>query len=171
MGSTSKGGMTLVTSAPPRDGTGQETTRARSEAERERRSGGREELVHLILDHHARPRRKGRLENPDAVVSGGNPGCGDIITVYLKLRDNRVVALSFEGEGCILSQAAASMLFEKVAAEGWHVEEILSSTPAAVRALVGEEMLRLRPSCATLGQSVLKAAVRKALAQGIRPAP
>ena len=68
----------------------------------------RQEFIDFILDHYENPRHHGALENPDVVMRGGNPGCGDIVTMYLKLGpDERIVDVSFEGQGCTISQAAA----------------------------------------------------------------
>src|SRR4051812_37652919 len=75
----------------------------------------RQAYIDNILDHYENPRHHGPM--PDATVSikGGNPGCGDIVTIYLKLDKNeRIADVSFEGEGCTISQAAASMLTEQV---------------------------------------------------------
>src|SRR5207237_10572148 len=83
----------------------------------------REEYLEIILDHHENPHHRYAL--PDAQVhgSGGNPGCGDLVTMYLRLgQDGRVAEASFEGEGCTISQAAASMLTEIV--EGKTLEEV-----------------------------------------------
>ncbi|MFI5324318.1 MAG: iron-sulfur cluster assembly scaffold protein, partial [Thermodesulfobacteriota bacterium] len=65
-----------------------------------------DELMDLILDHYKNPRNRGSIENARVVQKGENPGCGDIITVYLDADENgEVRRLSFEGEGCMVSQA------------------------------------------------------------------
>jgi nitrogen fixation NifU-like protein len=64
----------------------------------------RQEQMEFILDHYENPRHKGPMTDAEAVVEGGNPGCGDIVKVYLKLNDGHLVA-TFEGEGCTISQA------------------------------------------------------------------
>lgn len=75
----------------------------------------------VILDHYKRPRNKRPL--PDATVSKkkNNPLCGDEITVHARLEDGRVADVAFEGRGCSISQASASMLTE--ATRGRTVEE------------------------------------------------
>ena len=67
----------------------------------------RQAYVEHILDHYEHPRHKHRLEDADVQLGGGNPGCGDLITVYLKIGDDETIeAIGFEGEGCTISQAA-----------------------------------------------------------------
>ena len=75
----------------------------------------RETCIAWLVDHYRRPRHRGKLEDADVRVPGGNPGCGDLVTLYLRAEDgeDRVAAASFEGVGCTLSQAAASILAER----------------------------------------------------------
>lgn len=75
----------------------------------------------LIAQHSRRPRHRGVLEDATAVVSMRNPSCGDEITLQLRVADGRIEALRFEGEGCSISQASASMMSELL--EGKTIEE------------------------------------------------
>jgi len=75
----------------------------------------------LIARHSRRPRHRGVLEDATAVVSMRNPGCGDEITLQLRVADGRIEAMRFEGEGCSISQASASMMSELL--EGKTIEE------------------------------------------------
>jgi nitrogen fixation NifU-like protein len=75
----------------------------------------------LIAQHSRRPRHRGVLEDATAVVSMRNPGCGDEITLQLRVADGRIEAVRFEGEGCSISQASASMMSELL--EGKTIEE------------------------------------------------
>jgi nitrogen fixation protein NifU and related proteins len=68
----------------------------------------------VILDHNKRPRNFGRLEAPDAHADGHNPLCGDRLTVFLKMDGNRVEDIRFEGKGCAISTASASMMTEAI---------------------------------------------------------
>jgi nitrogen fixation NifU-like protein len=71
----------------------------------------RELYQEVILDHSRHPRHHGVLEDASHKAEGYNPLCGDRVTVYLKLgEDNRVSDISFEGKGCAISQASASMM-------------------------------------------------------------
>ena len=77
----------------------------------------RQSQIEFILDHYENPRNHGKLEDADVVSDGGNPGCGDIVTIYLKVDDQqRVEQVTFEGQGCTISQAAASLVTEMVTA-------------------------------------------------------
>jgi nitrogen fixation protein NifU and related proteins len=68
----------------------------------------------LILDHTKRPRNFGRLENANCQADGYNPLCGDKVTVFLKVEDDKVKEISFQGSGCAISTASASMMTESL---------------------------------------------------------
>jgi nitrogen fixation NifU-like protein len=124
----------------------------------------RETRVAWLVDHYQHPRHRGKLEGADVRMPGGNPGCGDLLTAYLKVGPtaDRVEALTFEGEGCTLSQAAASILAERVNKERPTFEEVLASSYEEMMELLGRDLVSSRPRCATLALGTLKAAVRRA---------
>ena len=64
----------------------------------------------VILDHNRRPRNRGRLPTANRVGSGNNPLCGDEVTVYVELDGDRIKDVSFQGSGCAISQASASLM-------------------------------------------------------------
>jgi nitrogen fixation NifU-like protein len=68
----------------------------------------------VILDHNRSPRNFGRLDPADAQASGHNPLCGDRLDVTLRLQGDRVGELRFEGQGCAISTASASLMTEAV---------------------------------------------------------
>ena len=68
----------------------------------------------VILDHNKKPRNYHKLESANRVAEGHNPLCGDQLTVYMQLEDEVVKDLSFEGSGCAISKAAASMMTQSV---------------------------------------------------------
>ncbi len=68
----------------------------------------------LILDHQKRPRNHRRLEHPSHTKAGVNPLCGDSLVLYLDVADGVVRDVSFEGTGCAISRASASMLTERL---------------------------------------------------------
>ncbi len=68
----------------------------------------------VILDHNRRPRNFGVLEPADASVEGFNPLCGDRLTVRLKMDGHRIEDIRFEGQGCAISTASASLMTEAV---------------------------------------------------------
>lgn len=75
----------------------------------------------VIVDHNRSPRNFGKLENPDRQLEGYNPLCGDRLTLYLKLENNRISEITFDGSGCAISIASASLMTE--AMKGKTVEE------------------------------------------------
>ena len=68
----------------------------------------------VILDHNRRPRNFGPLEGADATAEGFNPLCGDRLTLRLKLADDTISDIRFEGQGCAISTASASLMTEAV---------------------------------------------------------
>lgn len=120
----------------------------------------RQEFIDFILDHYENPRHHGGLQEPDVVMRGGNPGCGDIVTLYLKLGPGeRIEDVSFEGEGCTISQAAASIVTEKVL--GKTLAEVNGLNHELVVDEMGREVVANRLRCATLALNTVKAAERK----------
>ena len=68
----------------------------------------------IIVDHNRSPRNFGRLDDATHSAEGFNPLCGDRLTLYLKVADDRIEGVSFEGSGCAISVASASLLTEAV---------------------------------------------------------
>ncbi|MCX7887974.1 MAG: SUF system NifU family Fe-S cluster assembly protein [Verrucomicrobiae bacterium] len=68
----------------------------------------------IILDHYRRPRNKGRVEPADLHAQDSNPLCGDEIEVTMRVRDGRIEEVRFNGHGCSISQASASMMTQKL---------------------------------------------------------
>ncbi len=68
----------------------------------------------VILDHNKHPRNFGRLDPADAQADGHNPLCGDRLSVFVKMDGDRIADLKFEGKGCAISTASASMMTEAV---------------------------------------------------------
>ncbi len=83
--------------------------------------------IQILLDHYQRPRHRGALEEADVEMPGGNPGCGDVVTIYLKGADDHehLDEISHEGEGCTISMAATSMLLEQVVEGKLKMDEVL----------------------------------------------
>jgi len=76
----------------------------------------------VILDHNKRPRNFHRMEQPSRHADGHNPLCGDRVTIYLDIEDGRVRDVSFEGSGCAISKASASMMTEAI--KGRSLDEV-----------------------------------------------
>jgi nitrogen fixation NifU-like protein len=119
----------------------------------------RQEQLEFILDHFEHPRNHGELPGADVHLQGGLPGCGDLVTVYLKFDSGLISNISFTGQGCTISQASASALYEQV--NGMKIEEIGRLDHAYMSALLGDELVKSRPRCATLSLDTLRAAIQQ----------
>jgi len=134
----------------------------------------------IILDHGQHPRNFRALEHPSHFANGHNPLCGDRVTVYVALDGDRIKEVSFQGRGCAISQASASLMTEilvgKTLAEaealfkGFHAKVTGGEAPALPAALE-EDSERLEPltgvkayparvKCATLAWHAFEAAIR-----------
>ncbi|MFH1750456.1 MAG: Fe-S cluster assembly sulfur transfer protein SufU, partial [Candidatus Micrarchaeota archaeon] len=76
-----------------------------------------------VLDHYKNPRNFGKMESPDAKYHDTNPLCGDEIEIMLKIEGDKVSEAKFQGQGCAISQASASILTEKLI--GMSLEEAM----------------------------------------------
>ena len=108
-----------------------------------------------IIDHYKYPRRKGHLATPDIQYSDHNPFCGDEITIELKVENNVVVDAAFDGRGCAISQATASMIMEEIV--GLSTDEIKAWDKAYILDLLGIEIGPVRLKCALLSLKAIKA--------------
>ena len=118
----------------------------------------------VILDHNRRPRNRGRLPTANRVAHGDNPSCGDQCSVYLQLEGDRIKDISFDGSGCAISQASASLMttqikgktaaeveklyenFHEIVTTGKEPDEI-----SDIAAFAGVHTFPARIKCATLG--------------------
>ncbi|TMC20940.1 MAG: SUF system NifU family Fe-S cluster assembly protein [Chloroflexi bacterium] len=106
-----------------------------------------------ILDHYRNPRNYGTLERPDVHSEDANPLCGDQLSMDLVLEGDRVTAVRFQGRGCAISQAAASMLSEMI--EGKCIEEVVQLGKDDVLDELGIPISPARTKCAFLSLRVL----------------
>ena len=115
-----------------------------------------------IMDHYREPRYHGRLDAPSGSSEELNPLCGDMIHVDVAVADGRLVDARFDGHGCAVSQATASMLLEEVI--GKRIEELDAFTRDDLFALLGVRLSPARMKCALLSLAVLRSALRQASA-------
>jgi nitrogen fixation NifU-like protein len=108
-----------------------------------------------IIDHYQNPRNYGALESPDISYEDSNPVCGDEIRMDLKIQDGRVIAARFQGHGCSISQASASMLTEEII--GKTLEEVKQIDKQYLLDMLGIPLGPVRLKCALLSLKVLKA--------------
>ena len=122
-----------------------------------------------VMDHFANPRNVGELESANAVGQVGNPKCGDIMKIYMKIIDNTIEDISFKTFGCGAAIATSSMATELV--KGKTLEEALTLTNSAVaEALDGLPPAKLH--CSVLAEEGIKTAIADYYRrQGIDPEP
>ena len=123
----------------------------------------RSEILEVVLDYYHNPRNKEETPQASAIWHGGLPGCGDLITAYLTVADNHVQRATFTGDGCTISQAAASMLTEQLI--GQSVESVAEMNQSTIVELLGQDLVQTRPRCATLGLDAFRAAAQEFLRQ------
>jgi nitrogen fixation NifU-like protein len=122
----------------------------------------RQAQIAALVEHYQNSRHWSVLEDADVTMPGGSPECGGSVVVYLKAgEEGRIDALSFTGEGDIISQAATSIILEQVLNEGLAMDEVLALDYETFVDRVGREAVGSRTRNATLGLSTLKSAVRK----------
>ncbi len=120
----------------------------------------RQEAIEFLVDHYENPRNYGPLEHAHVSLSGGNPGCANIITMHVHFdQEGKVDAVSWEGEGCTISRAAASYVTEVV--DGMTAEEIENLSFEDLIEQLGRELVMTRPTCATLALGTLKKGVHE----------
>ena len=130
----------------------------------------------VILDHNKKPRNFRKLETANRSAEGYNPLCGDHLNVYLDLEDDRVKDVSFEGSGCAISKASASMMTQAVKGKSRaEADELFNEFHGMVTGTLDEERepnhlgrltifagvreFPVRVKCATLSWHTLRAAL------------
>jgi nitrogen fixation protein NifU and related proteins len=110
-----------------------------------------------ILDHYKNPRNFGELEERDTEFFDRNPLCGDELGVHIKLEGDRVSDIRFHGQGCAISQAAASIISDEL--KGKTVNEIAELDRHFVVDEIGIELSPTRLKCGLLGLKVVQGAL------------
>ncbi|MGC8521496.1 MAG: Fe-S cluster assembly sulfur transfer protein SufU [Steroidobacteraceae bacterium] len=133
----------------------------------------------VILDHNRQPRNFGTLSSADAQADGHNPLCGDRLTVWVKLDGDRVADIRFEGKGCAISTASASLMTEAVKGKDKAAIQALyeqvhamltehnaeaDASLGKLAALGGVSEFPSRVKCATLCWHTLNAALERSAA-------
>lgn len=113
----------------------------------------------LILDHYRNPRNQGSLEAPTHEATGHNPTCGDRLEMQILVKNDIIEDVKFEGSGCAISQASASILTEFL--KGKSIGEASQLTKEDLLALLGIELSPTRLKCALLSLDTLKKALKK----------
>jgi nitrogen fixation NifU-like protein len=111
----------------------------------------------LILDHYQHPHNHGEIHGADISYEDSNPLCGDKIRIDIKLKGNVVDEVKFNGKGCAISQASASMLTDELI--GKSLDEIKKIDKDFVTQMLGIPLGPTRIKCALLPLKVIKAGV------------
>ena len=137
----------------------------------------RELYQEVILDHSRHPRHFGKLEHATNTAQGYNPLCGDRVTVYLIVgKDGRIGDIKFEGKGCAISQASASLMTDMIVGrsvseaeklmggfvnlvKGEKVEGLSADDRETLNVMAGVSAFPMRVKCATLAWHTIKSAL------------
>ena len=137
----------------------------------------RELYQEVILDHSKHPRHFGKLEGATNTAQGHNPLCGDRVTVQLLVnKDDRIADIKFEGKGCAISQASASLMTDMIAGrtvaeaeklmggflnlvKGEEVEGLDEDDRESLDVMAGVSAFPMRVKCATLAWHTMKSAL------------
>lgn len=112
-----------------------------------------------ILQHFRRPRNHGTLEDADIIHEDDNPLCGDRVRVAVKIEDDRIADIRFQGKGCAISQASASIMTDKV--KGKTLDEVKAIDTDEVLGWLRIPVSPMRVKCAMLGVKVLQAGIHQ----------
>src|SRR5712691_7729245 len=113
-----------------------------------------------ILDHYRNPRNYGKLEHPDVHAEDTNPLCGDQLALDLQVEEGHVTTVRFQGRGCAISQASASMLSEMI--EGKMIQEVIQLGKDDILEALGIAISPARTKCAFLCLRVLHLGLARA---------
>jgi len=102
----------------------------------------------IILEEYKHPRNKGKLENATCSCEKKNPTCGDEITIDLNIDDGKLVDVAFDGVGCAISQASASLFTEHI--KGLPVADVEKMDEQEILKLLGIDLNPMRMKCAVL---------------------
>jgi len=115
-----------------------------------------------VMEHFMNPSNVGEIENPDGVGEEGNPVCGDMMTFYIKVKDNRLEDVKFKTFGCGAAIAVSSMVSEM--AKGKTLEEAMKITPQSVATEL-EGLPKNKFHCSNLGAQALHKAIQDYLSK------
>ncbi len=109
-----------------------------------------------VMDHFMHPRNMGEMEDPDAVGEAGNPVCGDVMKIFLKIENDRIIDVKFKTFGCGAAIASSSMATELI--KGKTIEEALKVTNEKVTEALGG-LPEAKLHCSLLAEEALKVAI------------
>ena len=110
-----------------------------------------------VMEHFRNPRNVGEMQSPDGIGHVGNPVCGDIMELYIKVKDNIIVDAKFKTFGCGAAIATSSMITELV--KGKPVDEALKISNRAVAEALGG-LPKIKMHCSVLAEEALRSAIK-----------
>ena len=116
-----------------------------------------------VMEHFMHPRNVGEMEDADGVGEVGNPVCGDMMTFYIKVKDNRLADIKFKTFGCGAAIAVSSMVSEM--AKGKTLDEVMKITPKSVADEL-QGLPKQKFHCSNLGAQALHKAIENYLGKG-----
>jgi nitrogen fixation NifU-like protein len=114
------------------------------------------DYTEAVFDHFPNPRNMGKIEDADVEATVGNPKCGDVMKIYLKIKDNIIEDIKFQTMGCAAAIATSSMA--TVLAKGKSIDEVKKITNADVAHALGE-LPPVKMHCSNLAADALKKAI------------
>ncbi len=115
-----------------------------------------------LIEHFRNPKNMGRMENPDGVGKAGNPVCGDVMYLYIKVKDNKIDDIKFETFGCAAAIGTSSMITEM--ARGKTLEEAMKISKQDVEGELGG-LPPIKRHCSNLAADTLKKAIEDYLSK------
>jgi len=109
-----------------------------------------------VLDHFRNPRNMGEIKNPDGTGKVGNPTCGDVMVIYIKVKDNKIDDIKFQTFGCVAAVASSSIATELI--KGKTLDEAMKLTRDDVSKELGG-LPAIKMHCSNLAADALKAAI------------
>ena len=109
-----------------------------------------------LIDHFLHPRNVGKMENPDGLGHVGNPMCGDVMDLYIKVKDNKIIEAKFQTYGCAAAVASTSVLTELII--GKTIEEALEISHKKILDVLGQVPAN-KNHCTFLAEQALKLAI------------
>ncbi len=116
-----------------------------------------EQYGEKVMEHFMHPRNVGEIENADGIGNVGNPVCGDILRLYIKVEDDRIVDAKFKTFGCGAAIATSSMVTELV--KDKTIDEALKVSNQAVTEALGG-LPKIKMHCSVLAEEALKSAIK-----------
>jgi nitrogen fixation NifU-like protein len=111
-----------------------------------------------VLDHFKNPRNMGEMTNPDTEAVVGNPTCGDVMKIMLKIEENKIKDIKFQTMGCVAAIATSSMATELV--KGKNIVDAAKLTNKDIAKALGE-LPPIKMHCSNLAADAIKEAIKK----------